>query len=89
MGRRGSKSFASRKVTALKNFEEHEKNIALNATFTGFYSALQVISDLIKSGKTLADIDTYCLAELSNQKQMQDTTTSIYLNNKDKESPQS
>lgn len=86
MGRpRNPNSFISRKNMTLQEYKEHEKKIAMNATFAGFYSALQVISDLIKSGKTLADIDTYCLAELTNQKQMQDTTMNIYLN-KDKKS---
>lgn len=66
--------FPSRK-TVLKNktkviteqVKQREREAYLNATMGGFYSAIEIIQGMITTGKTLEDINTYCLSQIANR----------------------
>lgn len=51
-----------------ENLKQKEKEIAINAAMGGYYSAIKIIQDMITRGKNIADLSTFCAAELSKKR---------------------
>lgn len=63
-----------------ENLKQKEKEIAINAAMGGYYSAIKIVQDMItKKGKTIADLSTFCAAELSRKETVEQGTKSNYL----------
>ena len=63
----------------IENLKQKEKEIAINAAMGGYYSAIKIVQDMITKGKTIADLSTFCAAELSRKKIVEQGTKSNYL----------
>lgn len=67
------------------NLKLKEKEIAIKSAMGGYYSAIKIVQDMITKGKNIADLSTFCAAELSRKETAEQGTESIYLNeNKEK-----
>ena len=64
---RNSKAFKTKKDYMMNGVKESEKTIAINAALSSYYSAIQTIKDLIAAGRTIADIEAFCSAELDKK----------------------
>lgn len=62
-----------------ENLKQKEKEIAINAAMGGYYSAIKIVQDMITKGKTIADLSTFCAAELSRKETVHEGTKSNYL----------
>lgn len=62
----------------IENFVKHEKTIVLDASMSGYYSAIQTISDMINTGKTLTDIDVFCQSALTHYEMLKTGTHNLY-----------
>lgn len=62
-----------------ENLKQKEKEIAINAAMGGYYSAIKIVQDMITKGKTIADLSTFCVAELSRKEIVEQGTKSNYL----------
>lgn len=51
-----------------ENLKQKEKEIAINAAMGGYYSAIKIVQDMIARGKNIADLSTFCAAELSKKR---------------------
>lgn len=63
-----------------ENLKQKEKEIAINAAMGGYYSAIKIVQDMITKGKTIADLSTFCAAELSKKEMVKNGVKSNYLN---------
>ncbi len=64
-----------------ENLKQKEKEIAINAAMGGYYSAIKIVQDMIIKGKNIADLSTFCAAELSRKETTEQGTKNIYLKN--------
>ena len=62
-----------------ENLKQKEKEIAINAAMGGYYSAIKIVQDMITKGKNIADLRTFCAAELSRKETVEQGTKSNYL----------
>lgn len=62
-----------------ENLKQKEKEIAINAAMGGYYSAIKIVQDMITRGKNIADLSTFCAAELSKKEIVEQGTKSNYL----------
>lgn len=62
-----------------ENLKQKEKEIAINAAMGGYYSAIKIVQIMIAKGKNIADLSTFCAAELSRKKTVEQGTKSNYL----------
>lgn len=76
---RNSKAFKTKKAYMMNGIKESEKTIAINAALSSYYSAIQTVKDLITAGKTIADIEAFCSAELERKEMMEQGTKNLYL----------
>lgn len=79
---RNSKAFKTKKDYMMNGIKESEKTIAINAALSSYYSAIQTIKDLIAAGRTIADIEAFCLAELDKKGMLEEGTHNLYLKGK-------
>lgn len=77
MPRIGKKQKTINQIT--ENLKQKEKEIAINATMGGYYSAIKIVQDMIAKGKNIADLSTFCAAELSKKEMVEKVTKSDYL----------
>lgn len=68
-----------------ENLKQKEKEIAINAAMGGYYSAIKIVQDMIARGKNIADLSTFCAAELSKKEVVENATKSNYLKSNNKE----
>lgn len=68
-----------------ENLKQKEKEIAINAAMGGYYSAIKIVQDMITRGKNIADLSTFCVAELSKKEIVENETKSNYLKSNNKE----
>ena len=68
-----------------ENLKQKEKEIAINATMGGYYSAIKIVQDMIAKGKNIADLNTFCAAELSKKEMTENAIKSNYLKLNNKE----
>lgn len=68
-----------------ENLKQKEKEIAINAAMGGYYSAIKIVQDKITRGKNIADLSTFCTAELSKKEIVENETKSNYLKSNNKE----
>lgn len=64
-----------------ENLKQKEKEIAINAAMGGYYSAIKIVQDMITKGKNIADLSTFCAAELSKKEMVENGTKNNYLKN--------
>ena len=71
----------SKKQKVINQITENlkQKEIAINAAMGGYYSAIKIVQDMITKGKTIADLSTFCVAELSKKEIVEQGTKSNYL----------
>jgi hypothetical protein len=79
---RNSKAFKTKKDYMMNGVKESEKTIAINAALSSYYSAIQTIKDLIAAGRTIADIEAFCSAELDKKGMLEEGTRNLYLKGK-------
>ena len=63
----------------IENLKQKEKEIAINAAMGGYYSAIKIVQDMITKGKAIADLSTFCAAELSRKETVVQGTKNNYL----------
>lgn len=68
-GHRPSRKTIMNHTTKLvaEQVKQREREAYLNASMGGFYSAIEIIQGMIITGKTLEDINTYCLSQIANR----------------------
>lgn len=76
MPRTGKKQKVIKQIT--ENLKQ-KKEIAINAAMGGYYSAIKIVQDMITRGKNIADLSTFCAAELSKKEIVEQGTKSNYL----------
>ena len=77
MSRTSKKQKVINQIT--ENLKQKEKEIAINAAMGGYYSAIKIVQDMITKGRTIADLSTFCAAELSKKEIVEQGTKSNYL----------
>lgn len=66
-----------------KSLKHKEREIAIRASMGGYYSAIKIVQDMITKGKNIADLSTFCAAELSRKETLEQVTEKDYLNKKE------